>query len=89
MKAGSFRHAEQLIAPLVRYFPLFTVEEAQAFAEGAIHNAQIWLAAGCKADYLPAFIRAQGQHLRSETLRALSHQVEHGECKPRRLRVPS
>lgn len=79
VKAGSFRYAEQLIAPLVRHFPLFTVEEAQEFAEGAIHNAQIWLAADCKADYLPAFIRAQGQHLRPEPLRALTYQVEHGE----------
>jgi hypothetical protein len=79
VKAGSFKHAEQLIAPLVRDFPLFSVEEAQSFADGAIRNGQIWLAADCKSDYLPAFIGAQGANIRPETLRALSYQVEHGE----------
>lgn len=79
VKAGSFRHAEKLIAPLVRYFPLFSAEEAQSFAEGAIDNGQIWLAADCKSDYLPAFLAAQGASIRPETLRALSHQVEQGE----------
>lgn len=79
VKAGSFRHAEKLIAPLVRFFPLFSVEEAQSFAEGAVENGQIWLAADCKAKYLPAFIAAQGPNIRPQTLRALSHQVEQGE----------
>jgi hypothetical protein len=58
---------------------LFSAEEAQSFAEGAIDNGQIWLAADCKSKYLPAFIDAQGPKIRRETLRALAHQVEHGE----------
>lgn len=79
VKAGSFRHAEALISPLVRFFPVFSLEEATAFAEGAIGNGQIWFASRCRSEYLPEFLRIQGSALAPKTLLALTHQVEHGE----------
>lgn len=75
-KAGSFRHAEALIEPLVPLFQLFNQGEAQGFAEAAIDNAQIWAAALCQSDYLPEFISVQGHNLEPDTLRALQYQVE-------------
>jgi hypothetical protein len=77
--AKSFRDAESRMAPLVRFFPSFTPEEAQAFAEASIANGQIWSAALCQTEYLPKFIQAQGANLDPKTLRALRYQVEHDE----------
>lgn len=58
--AKSFREAEAKMADLVRFFPRFTAQEAQALAEAAVENGQIWSAGLCRIDYLPEFIRAQG-----------------------------
>jgi hypothetical protein len=79
VEAKGFRQAESLMKPLVRFFPLFTADEAQAFAEGAVRNSQIWLADLCRTEYLPALIALQGSNIQPRTLRALSHQVEHEE----------
>lgn len=76
-KAGSFRSAEDLMRPLVPHFSTFTPDEAQAFADAAVANGQIWSAALCHEEYLPAFIRIQGSNIRSDTLRALEYQLEH------------
>ncbi len=75
--AGSFRAAETLMRPLVPLFPLFMANEAQALAEAAIKNGQIWSAAKCQGDYLPNFIQVQGANLKPKTLRALQYQIEH------------
>jgi len=80
--AGSFRGAEALIAPLVRFFPLFNVAEAQAFAEAAVKNPQIWDAALCFSEYLPAFVRTQAENIRPEILRPLVYQLEHRAWYP-------
>lgn len=74
-RAGSFRHAETLIAPLVRFFSVFSPDEAQTFADASVRNGQIWSAALCAGEYLPKFIRAQGSNLKPETLRALEYQM--------------
>jgi hypothetical protein len=67
------------MAPLVRFFPNFTPQEAQTFAEASIANGQIWSAALCRTEYLPKFIHAQGTNLDPKTSRALRYQVEHDE----------
>jgi len=77
--AKSFRDAESKVAPLVRFFPSFTSQEAQAFAEAVITNGQIWSAALCRNDYLPKFVQAQRTNLNPKTLRALHYQLEHDE----------
>ncbi|MDX6557651.1 MAG: hypothetical protein QOF72_700 [Blastocatellia bacterium] len=77
--AKSFRDAESRMAPLVRFFPNFTPQEAQTFAEASIANGQIWSAALCRTEYLPKFIHAQGTNLDPKTSRALRYQVEHDE----------
>jgi len=77
--AKSFRDAEAQMAPLVRFFPNFTAQEAEALAKTAITNAQIWSAALCRTDYLPKFIHAQGANLDPIILRALQYEVEHDE----------
>ncbi len=78
-QAGSFRLAEAEMRPLVPLFGLFTIEEAQALAEAAIRNGQIWSARQCRDEFLPEFIRVQGSNLKAETLRALRYQIERGE----------
>ncbi|MBZ5636361.1 MAG: toll/interleukin-1 receptor domain-containing protein [Acidobacteriia bacterium] len=78
-KAGSFRSAEALMAPLVPHFPIFTTDEAQALAAASVENGQIWLAALCKTEYLPEFVHHQGKNIDAKTLRALNYQIEHGE----------
>jgi len=83
-KAGSFRGAEALIAPLVPHFRIFTADEAQAFAEASVNNGQIWSAALCKSEYLPEFIRQQANSIEPKTLRALKYQILNDEWYPGR-----
>ena len=73
--ASSFRSAEDKMRPLVPLFPHFTTEEAQALAEAAVKNDQIWNARLCRNEYLPEFIRVQGRNLKPETLHALQHKI--------------
>jgi len=75
-RAGSFRYAEATMRPLVQFFPIFTPEEAQALAEAAVQNGQIWSAALCRDEYLPEFIRVQGLSIKTKTLRALKYQLK-------------
>ena len=77
--ARSFRSAEALMGQLVPLFPRFTAQEAQALAEAAIGNGQIWSAAQCRSKYLPDFIRLQGRNLKPVTLRALQYQIDNDE----------
>ena len=79
MRAGNFRSAEASMEPLVRFFPLFAPSEAQAFAAGSVKNGQVWSAHLCSTIYLPEFIAQCGHNVEPPTLRALSHQIEHGE----------
>jgi len=78
-KAGSFRNAEALMAPLVEHFPIFTTAEAQALAAVAVENQQIWLAHRCRTEYLPALLHHQAKNIDPKTVRALNYQIEHGE----------
>ncbi len=78
-EAGSFRDAEAKMRPLMPLFALFSKEEAQALAEGAVANGQIWSAGRCRAEYLPEFIRAQRHNIAPKTLRALEYQVANDE----------
>ena len=75
-EAGSFRSAEAKMRPLGPLFGLFTMEEAQALAEAAVGNGQVWSAQECRDEFLPEFIRVQGSNLQDETLRALRYQIE-------------
>lgn len=77
-----FRTAEHRMLPLVPFFPEFTQEEAQALGEAAVKNSQIWDAAECKMNYLPEFIRVQGDNLKQETLQALRYQIENNKWYP-------
>jgi hypothetical protein len=74
--AGSFRHAEATMRPLVQLFQLFTPEEAQSLAEASVENAQIWSATLCRTEYLPELIQTQGQNIKPKTLRALKYQLK-------------
>lgn len=73
--AGSFRSAEALMAPLVQHFPILTAKEAQALAEGSVHNEQIWSAALCRTEYLPRFLEHQAKNISPKTLRTLKYQI--------------
>jgi len=77
-EAAGFRHAEELMQPLVPLFDLFTPEEAQIFAEAAVSNGQIWDALLCRSEYLPRFLAVQESNIREDTLRALRYQLRYG-----------
>lgn len=77
--AADFRSAEKRMQPLVPLFPMFAPWEAQALADLAVDNGQIWDAALCKRKFLPEFIRVQGKFIDDATLRALTYQIERGE----------
>ena len=78
-RASSFRSAESLIAPLTPLFPLFTPQEAQALAQGAVKNGQIWSASLCREKYLPEFIRIHNANISHDTLEALRYQIVNDE----------
>ena len=77
--AGSFRFAESKVQPLVSLFPNFSPEEAQALAQAAVENRQIWSATLCREEYLPELVRVQKENIADETLRALRYQIEFNE----------
>ncbi len=80
VSAGSFRSAEEKISPLVELFEFFTAEDAQALAEGAAQNRQVWSAWRCREVYLPKFIQVKGDQIRSDTLKGLQYQIKHDEA---------
>ena len=57
-----FGRLKDKMRPLVPLFRHFTAEEAQALAEAAVKNDQIWNARQCRNEYLPEFIRVQGRN---------------------------
>ena len=87
--AGSFRQAEELMRPLVPLFSVFTQQEAQALAEAAVGNSQIWSASLCRGRYLHEFLSAQGNHIDPETLRALRYQIENDRWYPGDVKAES
>ena len=75
-RAGTFRSAEALMAPLVEHFGNMTPDEAQTLAEASVKNDQIWAAQLCRDQYLPDFLSLQGKNIDRKTLRALKYQLE-------------
>jgi hypothetical protein len=78
--------------PLVQFFPIFTPEEVRTLAQAAVENDRIWVAALCRSEYLPEFIRTQGPYIWPKTMRALKYQLKNGRwytgeaLRPRGLR---
>ena len=77
--AGSFRRAEDLMRPLVPFFPQLTAWEAEALAEAAVKNGQIWSAYECRTVFLPELITEHEANVDPETLRVLRYQIENNE----------
>lgn len=75
-EAATFRSGEARMLPLVPLFAKLTAQEAQALAEASVRNSQIWSAAACRNEYLPAFIAAQKDNIDRKTLRALRYQIK-------------
>jgi hypothetical protein len=76
-EAATFRSGEARMRALVPLFAELTAQEAQALAEASVRNSQIWSAAACRSEYLPAFIDAQEGNIEAKTLRALRYQISH------------
>lgn len=74
-ESESFRDAEANMRPLVPLFPQFAPDEAQALAEAAIGNRQIWSATLCREEYIPELIRTQSANIAADTLLALEYQI--------------
>ncbi len=74
-KVYSFRAAEEVVKPLVSYFPRFTAKQANVFAQLAAENGQIWGAHLCRDEYLPAFLRLNKERLKPSLYRALKQKV--------------
>jgi TIR domain-containing protein len=75
-KAGSFRHAEELIKPLVPYFERFSKDQATRFAHMAVDNGQIWDAYLCREKYLPQFLKLNKKKIPPSLSKALKYQIE-------------
>ena len=73
--AHGFRTAENLMRPLVPYFSGLTRTQATLIARKSVGNAQIWSAALCRTEYLPAFMRLNRRRIPADVLRALRFQV--------------
>jgi hypothetical protein len=77
--AGSFRGAEVLMEPLVPFFDVLNVDEANALAAAAVENGQIWSAALCRGQYLPLFLTRRRADIDPKILKALEYQIEHDQ----------
>jgi hypothetical protein len=75
-EAATFRSGEARMLSLVPLFAKLTAQEAQALAEASVRNSQIWAAAACRSEYLPAFVDAQKSNIEAKTRRALRYQIE-------------
>ena len=80
--APSFRRAEAIVGALVDLFPRFTKKDANQFAVAAVENNQVWSANLCRTEYLPAFIKLHGKHLRASILKGLKYQIKHNKWLP-------
>src|SRR5258708_3343275 len=74
--AGSFRHAEKLIKPLVPYFERFSKDQATRFTRMAVDNGQIWGAYLCREKYLPQFLKLNKKKIPQSQFKALKYQIE-------------
>lgn len=81
-EAGSYRCAEARMGPLVPLFPDLTAEDAQALAEAAVGNGQVWDAMLCREEYLPKFIALHRTNVEPRTLRALEYQIRNHQWYP-------
>lgn len=81
-QAGSFRGAEQRMAPLVPVFGSFSDAEIDAFVTASVGNFEIWSGARCRSEFLPAFISLHQDRIEPEKLRALTYQIEEDEAYP-------
>jgi hypothetical protein len=61
--------------PLVPYFSGLTRAQATLIARKSVENGQIWSAALCRTEYLPAFMRLNRRRIPADVLRALRFQV--------------
>ena len=75
-RAGSFRHAEKLVKPLVPYFDRFSKDQAVRFAQMAVDNGQIWDAYLCREKYLPQFMKLNKAKIPPSLFKVLKYQIE-------------
>jgi hypothetical protein len=77
--SGGWRIGERNFQALMPFLDLLTQEEAERIAMVSTQNDQIWDAAKCRTQYLPAFIEKNRHQLSDSVLRPLEYQIEHGE----------
>lgn len=77
--ASGFRHAEELMCPLVPHFEIFDEWEITKFTEACIENGQIWSARDCSKIYLPKFLEIHQSQIQDGLFQKLKYQIENGE----------
>jgi len=82
-RAHSYRGAEALVKPLVRYYEKFSRDHAARFARMAVNNDQIWAAQLCRDEYLPKFLKLNKAKIPPSTYRALKYQIEERALYPK------
>ncbi len=80
--AGSWRHAEGLMKPIVPLFAIFRQTEIDKFMTVCIANDQIYSASLCRSTYILAFINAHRARIDPTQLVVLEYQVEHEQPYP-------
>jgi TIR domain len=74
-EASSYRSAEAALQPLVPVYQLLTDGELEDLVDAANENGQVWNAALCYREYLPALIRTSRDRIPRRKLKALEYQV--------------
>jgi hypothetical protein len=74
-KANSFRNAEKIMLNLVPYFNNLSNDEINRVVDISIDNRQIWDASDCKLEYLPKFIKTNGDKIDKPKLKRLSELI--------------
>ena len=77
--ARSFNAAEFYMRPLVPYFASLDPAEATALAQAAIENSQVWVAALCRTEYLPQFLRLNRHQISPDQFTALASKIEYND----------
>ena len=75
LKVKGYRIAEDITRRLVQFFPTFSPDQANAFAEAAVKNATVWDAGECATEILPKFLDICGNIIAEKTAKSLRFQI--------------
>ena len=70
-----YRVAEDITRRQIQFFPKFSAEQANEFADAATKNAVVWDAGECATEILPKFLEVCGNKLTEKNAKTLRFQI--------------